>query len=253
MSGRDASGSPSSGSPSGRELDAETRQQVIDLLCEAFAEDRIPLEEFERRVESVHRMERVHEVRELLAQLDLATPEGGVPAPSTDSAMERGGGPVPAAAGARGPRHPTVSPDRVAEQSVIVGILGGGGRSGRWVPARTNWAVAVCAGLEIDFREAVMPPGVTELRVSAVWAGVEIIVPPDIRLECSVAGILGGVDHNETVDPTPDPDAPVLRVTGIALMGGVEVTTRYPGETGREAKRRRKGARRERKRLGEGS
>jgi hypothetical protein len=37
-----------------------------------------------------------------------------------------------------------------------------------------------------------------------------------------------------------------VRVTGLALMGGVDVMVRYPGESARDAKRRN---REERKRL----
>jgi hypothetical protein len=33
---------------------------------------------------------------------------------------------------------------------------------------------------------------------------------------------------------------PVVRLSGLAVMGGVETETRLPGETGREAKRRRR-------------
>jgi hypothetical protein len=43
-----------------------------------------------------------------------------------------------------------------------------------------------------------------------------------------------------------DPDRPILRVRGSAIFGNVEVQTRLPGETERDAHRRR---RRERKEL----
>ena len=46
----------------------------------------------------------------------------------------------------------------------------------------------------------------------------------------------------------PDPNAPTLRVTGVAIMGGVDVTVRHAGETARDARRRRKAERREKAR-----
>jgi len=60
---------------------------------------------------------------------------------------------------------------------------------------------------------------------------------------------------------SPDPDTPFLRIKGLCIMGGVEVSIRLPGETPREAKRRRRFARKEqriankeqRKRLKDGS
>ncbi len=42
---------------------------------------------------------------------------------------------------------------------------------------------------------------------------------------------------------TMDPEAPVIRVTGVAIMGGVEVRVRYPGETARDARLRLKAER----------
>ena len=107
-------------------------------------------------------------------------------------------------------------------------------------------------GVELDFREAVLAPGVTEVHAFAFWGGVQITVPPDVRVECTGLGLMGGFDHREDVGGVDDPSAPVLRVTGVALMGGVEVRVRYPGETGREAKRRIR-EKKERRRLERGS
>ena len=44
-----------------------------------------------------------------------------------------------------------------------------------------------------------------------------------------------------------DPSAPILRVNGIAIMGGVDVTLRQMGESAREARQRRRALRKERK------
>jgi hypothetical protein len=102
--------------------------------------------------------------------------------------------------------------------------------------------------VDLDFREAIMPPGVTELKIFAMWGGVEVIVPPGLNVECHGVGIMGGFDHApEGVAPT-DPTAPTLRITGVALMGGVDITLRHVGESGRDARRRRRQERRERAR-----
>jgi hypothetical protein len=58
---------------------------------------------------------------------------------------------------------------------------------------------------------------------------------------------MGGFEH--LTDVAADPDAPTLRVTGFAIMGGVEISQRYPGETSRDARRRRRVARKEQRRL----
>jgi hypothetical protein len=110
-----------------------------------------------------------------------------------------------------------------------------------------NNVIAFCGGAELDFREAVLPPGVTELKIFAMWGGVEVIVPPGLNVECHGVGIMGGFEHVPETSLPVNPGAPTLRVTGVALMGGVDVTVRHLGESGRDARRRRRQERRERR------
>jgi len=104
-------------------------------------------------------------------------------------------------------------------------------------------------GVELDFREAIFPPGVTEVRVLAFWGGVEIVVPPGVRVEVDALGLMGGVDHRETVEPSAREGIPVLRVTGLAVMAGIEINVRYRGESGRDARKRLRAERRARRSL----
>jgi DUF1707 SHOCT-like domain len=215
-----------------RPLD-QTRQMTIDALCEHFANDVMGVEEFERRVDLAHQASSNADLRALLRDL----PGGELPA-----VVAPGG--LPAAS--RG--YQMTSADRVRERGFAVAVLGGTRRTGRWTPAHKNYAIAVCGGAELDFREAVLGPGVTELEVYAMWGGVEVIVPPGLNVESHGIGLLGGFDHRAESYDAPDPTAPTLRVTGIALMGGVEITVRHVGESKRDARRRRRVERRERAR-----
>ena len=47
-------------------------------------------------------------------------------------------------------------------------------------------------------------------------------------------------NHEETLFLQADPDRPVLRITGMVIMGGVSVETRLPGESSRDARKREK-------------
>jgi len=214
---------------------SHTRQVTVEALCEHFANDVMSVEEFERRVDRANRAATVEELKSLLKDLPganlPAAPGETVPAPR----RERG---VTAAA-------------HVKERELAVAILGGSTRKGSWAPARQNWAVAVMGGVHLDFREAVFGPGVTEVRVFAMWGGVEIIVPPGVNVESHGVGIMGGFDHRSEHVRT-DPDAPTLRVAGLAVMGGVDIRVRYPGESARDARRRQRLERKERRRLGPG-
>jgi hypothetical protein len=103
-------------------------------------------------------------------------------------------------------------------------------------------------GICLDFREALLPPGATEVWIFTAMGGAEIIVPPGLAVESDGVAILGGFEHAEQADLQLDPDAPLLRLRGLALMGGVDVKIRHPGETEREAKRRRRAEKKERRR-----
>lgn len=212
---------------------SHTRQVTVDALCEHFANDVMPVEEFERRVDAAHRAQTVEELKELLRDL----PGGDLPAVS-------GTAQVPAPR----PAQRIVSPDRVRERDLVVAVMGGATRKGRWTPARTNVALAIMGGAQLDFREAALAPGVTEVKVLAMMGGVDIIVPPGVHVESRGAGIMGGFDHvSDYAEGTAQ--APMLRITGLALMGGVEVTVRNPGESARDARRRQRLEHRERRRL----
>jgi hypothetical protein len=214
------------------------------LLCDAFAEDRLSIEEFERRLDAAHVAASIGELQVLLEDLPVPAParsgERGtaVGSPTTQDPLILS-------------RHATLPADRVREQSVTVAVLGGVNRSAGWVPARTNWVISTLGGAQIDFRDIPVPAGVTELRVFAFCGGADVIVPPEIRIECSGSGILGGFDVKSKTPTTEDPDAPLLRVSGLAVMGGISVSVRHPGESAREARRRVRRERKARKRLPE--
>lgn len=228
--------------PGGGQPMSQRRQVTIDALCDHFANDVMTMEEFERRVEQAHKAESAADLKALLRDL----PGGDLPA-ATDG--------TPARAPAPRREFSVTAAAHVKDKEFVLACLGGATRKGRWKAARTNYAVAVLGGTELDFREAILGPGVTEVRVVAVCGGVDIIVPPGLNVESHGLAVMGGFDafgDDEVGDPE-DPDAPRLRITGVACMGGVDVTMRYPGETAREAKRRRRAERKgRRRRLGRG-
>jgi hypothetical protein len=118
--------------------------------------------------------------------------------------------------------------DEVGDSETLVAVMSGVQRRGAWEPAERVRVVAVMGGAELDFREAVLVEGVTELWIFAFWGGAQVIVPSDIHVETRGIGIMGGfspLDHRAA-----DPDAPTLRITGWALMGGVDVKLKSAGE-----------------------
>lgn len=230
----------STGAPAG-EAD---RQRAVDVLCQAFADDRIEVEEFERRVELAHRADTRGELSRLLAGVPGASPP--VPHSSTRHAAEIGDALAVAAPRSMG-EHALQPVESVRPTSFIAGILGGGVRKGSWYPARINYAMGVMGGFSLDLRTSPLPPGVTEIKLFCMWGGGEIIVPPDVRVDVSIAGIMGGFEYDQAIPGTLDPAAPVVRISGICLMGGAEIVVRYPGESSGDAKRRRRAEKKSRK------
>ncbi len=224
------------GSEEGRGPLNLSRQNTIDALMEYFASDVLDVEEFERRVDLTHAATSTDELRALLIDL----PSGGnLPAapghsPTTDVAQR--------------PSYSAAPAGQVKDTEYVVALMGGTSRRGFWRPARKNYAIAIMGGTELDFREVAFGPGVTEVQVWTMWGGVEIIVPPGINVESRGIALLGGFDHAADEPGPPDPTAPTLRITGLAVMAGVDISVRQVGETARDARRRRRVRHREERR-----
>ncbi len=134
--------------------------------------------------------------------------------------------------------------------------MSGSERKGEWTPPRRLYTVVVMGGADLDFREARMPPGVTEVYVGTLMGGVDILVPPGLAVETHGFGFMGAVEGVDQAGVDRDPDAPHLVIKGFACMGAVEVAIRLPGESARDARRRRRDLRRQQrhhKQLGKGS
>ncbi|PPR20072.1 MAG: hypothetical protein CFH39_02429 [Alphaproteobacteria bacterium MarineAlpha10_Bin2] len=110
-------------------------------------------------------------------------------------------------------------------------ILSGLQRKGSWRVPKNLRVLAVMGGIDLDFREAVFGPGVSEVNITSVMGGVAVIVPPHLQVECSGVGILGNFEGMNQGNAERDPSAPLLRITGTAVMGALEISTRPLGET----------------------
>ena len=120
---------------------------------------------------------------------------------------------------------------RVREAERVLTICSGAQRQGTWRVPKDLRVVVVMGGIDLDFREAEFGPGVTEVKVTTVMGGIAIIVPPHLQVECDGGGILGLFEGMHRGAGERDPNAPLLRITGVAVMGALEISTRRQGET----------------------
>lgn len=227
------------------------KDRVIELLCEKFAADELTEQEFESLVDRVHGAVAGGELEKVLADLPdagagsekelLAAPDNAATRVERVGASEVGDG--LGLSGSRSARR-TASSDPLPglEQTNVLAVFGGTTRKGRWRPARCTRAVALFGGIALDLREAVLPPGITEITIVTAWGGVDVTVPPNLHVVISGTAVFGGFD--QSVDggaaPPATPDAPALHIRGVAFMGGVDISARYPGESPREARKRKR-------------
>jgi hypothetical protein len=79
-------------------------------------------------------------------------------------------------------------------------------------------------GGQIDLRGATLDPAGAELNVRALFGGVQLIVPETWQVEQRMVAFLGGVsDSREKIEAQEG--GPVLRLTGWAVFGGIDVTS----------------------------
>lgn len=111
-------------------------------------------------------------------------------------------------------------------------------RAGPWTPGSTTLVKATFAQVNLDLREAIVPPR-DELcfDVEVLVGHIVITIPPRWAVIQEVELTLGSYD--EDTEPPSDGWDQVLRITGRVRLGSVEVRRRAVGEGWLGAKRRR--------------
>ncbi|GAA2803242.1 DUF1707 SHOCT-like domain-containing protein [Crossiella cryophila] len=185
--------------PEMRVSDAE-RDLIAQRLNQAVGEGRITLTEYNERVGLAYAAVTRGELDRVVADLPVLA----APAPT----------PVPI-------RHSPVG----EKTKWVVAFLSGATRKGRWRVSRRTATIAVMGGTEIDLRRAEFSaPEITIIAV-AVMGGVEITVPPGVRVEVGGFSFMGGKEVKVDDEDLP-PNAPVVHVKGFAVMGGIDIRTK---------------------------
>ncbi|GLV76373.1 hypothetical protein Shyhy02_43730 [Streptomyces hygroscopicus subsp. hygroscopicus] len=182
-----------------RASDAD-RDRIADVLREALAEGRLQPEEHAERIDAVYRAKTLGELEPLVRDLPAAPVRGAAPAGAHAAEAD----------------WPRAAP----ESENLMAIFGGSVRKGRWRVRRRTNALAVFGGVEIDLTEAVFEQQEIVIHVVAAFGGVDIKVPENVSLRSSGSGVFGGFDV-KTYE-APDPDAPIVHISGFAVFGGVE-------------------------------
>ncbi|MBB5893451.1 DUF1707 SHOCT-like domain-containing protein [Kutzneria kofuensis] len=185
-----------------RASDAD-RERVAQVLHKAMADGRLTVSELDERLAGLYQTKTFGELVPFTRDLpDAQTPMPMVPA-------------VPAA----GQVAPMVGGAGTSTNSVA--IMSQSVRSGEWVVPPQYTATAFWGEVKLDLRDAGFEAGECTITATAIMGSVRIIVPPELTVRIDGVGIMGEFERG--ADGQGAPGSPVLRITGLALMGAVEV------------------------------
>lgn len=178
-----------------RASDAD-RDRYAVVLQEAYAQGRLTRVEYDERLDAVLNAKTYSELEPLVADL----PAENLPVPRPPHAA------VPVA---------SPGPPMVAVFSTVE-------RKGVWSLPEDNNAVAVFGTVELDLRQAQLQARDTVIRAYAIFGSVEVVVPPAMTVLVDGVGVFGDFKRAGE-QAAPVADAPVVRVSGLALFGSVAV------------------------------
>lgn len=200
-----------------RAADAD-RERYVELLQQAFVEGRLSREEHDERIEAAYKATTFAELTPLL--LDLPIDPARLPTLPIGALR-------PTVPLGQVPQRRVVGQMQV-DESPIVAVFAQAKRNGRWGVPPSQVAVAVFGSVTVDLREAMLSVASTQLKVSAIFGEVTVLVPDDIRVDVAGTGVFGEYkrvdDREESLrGGQPATDAPFIKVTGAAVFGTVSV------------------------------
>ena len=168
------------------------RIHMAQLLTDAAAQGRLPLNEYEARLTRAYAAQTYDELDRLSADLPGAFTRG------------LSGGPV-----------------RPAPSTMLLAIMSGFERRGRWNVPRRLTTFALFGGGVIDLRYADFTSPDVEIRSYSIFGGQTILIPPEVNVDLHGVGVMGSFDHSVSGDGSPG--APCVRIRGFSLWGSVGV------------------------------
>ncbi|MEV7967489.1 DUF1707 domain-containing protein [Sphaerisporangium sp. NPDC088356] len=171
------------------------REHVVAVLAEAVADGRLTHAEHEERVEAVYAARTFGELASLTSDLL--------------------------------PEH--LQPLR-ADGRPVMALFRSEHREGRWVVPSSYSVTAVGTGVTLDLRDALLQSNHITVQATVVGATLTLIVPEGVRVDIPASAVLGGKKNR--VPAFAPPDAPVIEITGVIMMGNVVAKAPKPPKRG---------------------
>jgi Domain of unknown function (DUF1707) len=171
------------------------RIQVAQLLTDAAAQGRLQMSDYEDRLTRAYAAKTYDELDRLRSDLL-----------GSSVSPQRGGECKP------------------APSMLLVAIMSAFERRGRWNVPKKLTTFALWGGGVIDLRYADFTSPEVEIHATSIMGGQTILLPPEVNVEITGHGVMGGFDHGVAGPGTPG--APTVRISGFALWGGVGIKRR---------------------------
>jgi hypothetical protein len=166
------------------------RIEVAQLLTDAAAQGRLGMSEYEERLAKAYAAKTFEELDRLTADL-----------PGSSVGRRR--------------------PCRPAPSTVLLAIMSGFERRGRWNVPRRLTTFALWGGGIVDLRYADFTSPEVEIKSYSIMGGQTIVVPPEVNLQAHGVGVMGSFDNHADGDGMPG--APHVVVRGFSLWGKVGI------------------------------
>lgn len=179
------------------------REKVADILRTAAGDGRLDLDELDERLEATYKARTYADLVPITVDLPV---HGGQGLPQV---------------------RPTPQVPATATHSSSWAVMSETKRRGAWVVPVRHTAFAMMGSVVLDLREATFSAQQTEIVANAVMGSVEIYVDAHTHVILDGTPVMG--DFSESKDKVASqvtPDSPVVRVSGLALMGSVSVERR---------------------------
>ncbi len=209
MEGQAGQGGLQPRDPSMLRISDEDRHRVAEVLRQAAGEGRIDLEELDERLEATYGAKTYGDLVPITADLPTHPAHPAVRRPA--------------------PVQPTGS------WTSSVAIMSECRRDGAWLVPEQHTAFAMMGSVRLDLREAQLAGAEVTIQAVAIMGDVTVVVNPRTRVVVEGVPIMAEFAESRAKAPAElDPDSPVVRVKGFALMAGVKVQRRaMPGESRR--------------------